>query len=164
MTEPLPALHGIRVISMGQILAAPYCSTLLGEFGAEVIKVEQPGIGDPNRDNVSFTQDNRGQKAVTMDRQEALDAVKQIMIDQAFGASGNKIIIEECLHGHEASILAIVDGNTILTLEASQDHKRAQDGDAGPNTGGMGAYCPTPLINLTKEGIVRLVTHACRTK
>ena len=67
MTEPLPALHGIRVISMGQILAAPYCSTLLGEFGAEVIKVEQPGIGDPNRDNVSFTQDNRGQKAVTMD-------------------------------------------------------------------------------------------------
>ena len=83
---------------------------------------------------------------VCKDRQEALAAVKQIMVDQAFGTSGNKIVIEECLHGHEASILAIVDGNTILTLEASQDHKRAQDGDAGPNTGGMGAYCPTPLI------------------
>ncbi len=67
MTETLPALHGIRVISTGQILAAPYCATLLGEFGADVIKVEQPGIGDPNRDNVSFTQDNRGQKSVTMD-------------------------------------------------------------------------------------------------
>ncbi|MFM9964485.1 MAG: phosphoribosylamine--glycine ligase [Planctomycetaceae bacterium] len=83
---------------------------------------------------------------VCKDRQEALAAVKQIMVDQTFGASGNKIVIEECLQGHEASILAIVDGNTILTLEASQDHKRAQDGDAGPNTGGMGAYCPTPLI------------------
>ena len=83
---------------------------------------------------------------VCKNRQEALDAVKQIMVDQAFGTSGNKIVIEECLYGHEASILAIVDGNTILTLEASQDHKRAQDGDAGPNTGGMGAYCPTPLI------------------
>jgi len=83
---------------------------------------------------------------VCKDRQEALQAVKQIMVDQAFGESGNKIVMEECLYGHEASILAIVDGNTILTLEASQDHKRAQDGDAGPNTGGMGAYCPTPLI------------------
>lgn len=68
MTEPQPAaLTGIRVISAGQILAAPFCATLLGEFGAEVIKVEQPRIGDPNRGNVSFAQDNRGQKSVTMD-------------------------------------------------------------------------------------------------
>ncbi|OAI43108.1 hypothetical protein AYO38_02745 [bacterium SCGC AG-212-C10] len=68
MDEPQPpaALTGIRVISAGQILAAPYCATVLGEFGAEVIKVEQPGVGDPNRDNVSFSQDNRGQKAVTI--------------------------------------------------------------------------------------------------
>ncbi|MCC6388040.1 MAG: CoA transferase [Dehalococcoidia bacterium] len=61
------ALEGIRVISTGQILAAPYCSVLLGEFGAEVIKVEQPGVGDPNRDNLSFSQDNRGVKSVTID-------------------------------------------------------------------------------------------------
>lgn len=83
---------------------------------------------------------------VCSNRQEALDAIKQIMVEQAFGTSGNKILIEECLQGDEASILAIVDGNTILTLEASQDHKRAFDDDTGPNTGGMGAYCPTPLI------------------
>ncbi len=83
---------------------------------------------------------------VCSNRQEALDAAKQIMLEQAFGESGNKIVIEDCLQGHEASILAIVDGNTILTLEACQDHKRAYDGDTGPNTGGMGAYCPTPLI------------------
>jgi formyl-CoA transferase len=69
MTElPLPAaLAGLRVINAGQILAAPFCATLLGEFGAEVIKVEQPGKGESNRGNVSFVQDNRGQKAVTLD-------------------------------------------------------------------------------------------------
>ena len=68
MTEALPAaLTGTRVISAGQILAAPFCATLLGEFGAEVIKVEQPKIGDPNRGNISFAQDNRGQKSVTLD-------------------------------------------------------------------------------------------------
>jgi crotonobetainyl-CoA:carnitine CoA-transferase CaiB-like acyl-CoA transferase len=61
------ALEGIRVICAGQILAAPYCATLLGEFGADVIKVEQPGSGDPNRDNLSFWQDNRGQKSVTIE-------------------------------------------------------------------------------------------------
>ena len=67
MTEALPAaLTGTRVISAGQILAAPFCATLLGEFGAEVIKVEQPKIGDPNRGNVSFAQDNRGQKSVPL--------------------------------------------------------------------------------------------------
>jgi len=60
------ALDGIRVVSVGQILAAPFCSTLLAEFGAEVIKVEPPGVGDPNRGNVSFAQDNRGQKSVTL--------------------------------------------------------------------------------------------------
>ena len=68
MDQSLPqALTGVRVVSCGQILAAPYCSTMLAEFGAEVIKVEQPGVGDPNRDNLSFWQDNRGQKSVTID-------------------------------------------------------------------------------------------------
>ncbi len=63
------ALAGIRVVCAGQILAAPFCATLLGEFGAEVIKVELPGTGDPNRGNVSFAQDNRGQKSVTLNLQ-----------------------------------------------------------------------------------------------
>lgn len=69
MSQPATtgALAGIRVVSAGQILAAPFCATLLGEFGAEAIKVEPPGKGDTNRGNVSFAQDNRGQKSVTID-------------------------------------------------------------------------------------------------
>jgi len=83
---------------------------------------------------------------VCENRLEAIDAVQRILVDREFGAAGDQLIIEECLVGQEASILAIVDGNTIIPLEASQDHKRALDGDQGPNTGGMGAYSPTPLI------------------
>lgn len=70
-TPSIGALNGVRVINCGQILAAPFCSTLLGEFGAEVIKVEQPVTGDPNRGNVSFAQDNRGQRSVTIDLHHA---------------------------------------------------------------------------------------------
>jgi len=66
MSPVLPALAGIRVISAGQILAAPFCATLLAEFGAEVIKVEPPGTGEANRGNLSFEQDNRGQKSITL--------------------------------------------------------------------------------------------------
>lgn len=67
MSEPIQPLTGIRVITTGQILAAPFCSTLFAEFGAEVIKVEQPVTGEANRGSVSFAQDNRGQKAITLD-------------------------------------------------------------------------------------------------
>src|SRR5690606_1940285 len=61
--------------------------------------------------------------------------------------AGREMVIEERLDGHEASVLAITDGRTILPLPACQDHKPAYDGDEGPNTGGMGAYCPTPLVD-----------------
>jgi phosphoribosylamine--glycine ligase len=77
---------------------------------------------------------------------EAKAAVKSIIQDRAFGDAGSQVVIEECLVGQEASILAIVDGDTIVPLDVAQDHKRAYDGDKGPNTGGMGAYCPAPLV------------------
>jgi len=80
-------------------------------------------------------------------REEALDAVKQIAADKVFGAAGDRLVIEERLHGQEASVLAITDGQTLVTLPPAQDHKRAYDGDAGPNTGGMGAYSPAPLVD-----------------
>ena len=80
-------------------------------------------------------------------REEALEAVRQIGEEKVFGAAGNRLVIEERLHGREASVLAITDGQTLVTLPPAQDHKRAFDGDTGPNTGGMGAYSPAPLVD-----------------
>ncbi len=80
-------------------------------------------------------------------RDEAIDAVNRIARDMEFGAAGDEFVIEERLYGQEASVLAITDGRTLVTLPAAQDHKPALDGDMGPNTGGMGAYSPTPLID-----------------
>lgn len=80
-------------------------------------------------------------------RREVLAAIDRIARQKVFGAAGRQIVIEERLHGQEASVMAITDGRTILTLPPAQDHKPAFDGDTGPNTGGMGAYCPTPLVD-----------------
>lgn len=77
---------------------------------------------------------------------EAEQAVREALERGAFGAAGREVLIEECLVGEEASILALVDGERIAPLASSQDHKRVGDGDRGPNTGGMGAYSPAPVV------------------
>ena len=82
---------------------------------------------------------------VAFDVQTALNSVDWMLRDKKFGDSGAKIVIEECLTGPEVTILAFTDGKTILPMISSQDHKRALTGDKGPNTGGMGAFCPSPL-------------------
>jgi phosphoribosylamine--glycine ligase len=74
------------------------------------------------------------------------DAVNDMMVKKAFGAAADKIIIEECLIGEEASIIVVSDGKNVVPLASSQDHKRVFDGDKGPNTGGMGAYSPAPVV------------------
>nr|MDQ3333411.1 phosphoribosylamine--glycine ligase [Planctomycetota bacterium] len=83
---------------------------------------------------------------VCSSKTEALEAIREIAVKRVFGESGKRIVIEERLEGAEASILAIVDGKTIVPLDTAQDHKAAYDGDRGPNTGGMGAYSPAPLV------------------
>jgi phosphoribosylamine--glycine ligase len=79
-------------------------------------------------------------------RQEAIEAVERLSKDPTLGGPGRQLVIEERLVGEEASVLALTDGRTILALPAAQDHKAAYDGDQGPNTGGMGAYCPAPIV------------------
>jgi phosphoribosylamine--glycine ligase len=84
---------------------------------------------------------------VCKSNKEAIDAIDKIMVEKKFGDSGNKIIIEDFLRGEEASILAVTDGKDFVTLLPSQDHKPILDGDKGENTGGIGAYTPTPIID-----------------
>jgi len=90
--------------------------------------------------------------------EEAVAAVQRMMVDLEFGDAGLKVVIEEKLSGPEVSVLAIVDGTSILILPPCQDHKRLRDGDLGPNTGGMGAICPSTAIDAgTMDDIERLV-------
>ncbi|KAK1323721.1 hypothetical protein QJS10_CPA02g00771 [Acorus calamus] len=96
---------------------------------------------------------------VAMTLEEALDAVDSMLVKGSFGSAGSRVIVEEFLEGEEASFFALVDGENALALESAQDHKRVGDGDTGPNTGGMGAYSPAPIItkelqNLVMESII----------
>jgi phosphoribosylamine--glycine ligase len=101
-------------------------------------------------------------------RDQAIEAVDRIAGAKEFGAAGNRLLIEERLNGEEASILALTDGKTIVALPAAQDHKAAYDGDKGPNTGGMGAYSPAPLVTddllrrVEEEILVPTVHHMKR--
>lgn len=87
--------------------------------------------------------------------EEACAAVDEILGDRKFGAAGDVVVIEELLVGEEVSVLAFVDSETVRVLLPAQDHKRLQENDVGPNTGGMGAYCPCPLISKAELNVVR---------
>jgi phosphoribosylamine--glycine ligase len=106
---------------------------------------------------------------VCQKQDEARQAVETIMRARAFGAAGDTIVIEERLTGEEASILALVDDSSIYMLDSSQDHKAALDGDLGPNTGGMGAYSPAPVVTdavqsqVDREILVPMI-HAMKTE
>lgn len=98
-------------------------------------------------------------------RAEAVQAVQQIMVAREFGAAGDRVCIEERLNGYEVSLLAICSGQDFLTLAPAQDYKRIGEGDAGPNTGGMGAYSPMPgfpddLLAFTRTHIIAPVLRA----
>lgn len=86
--------------------------------------------------------------------EEAIEALRLIMKERAFGDAGERVVVEECLDGEEASFMAFCDGNTVIPMVSSQDHKRVFDGDMGPNTGGMGAYSPAPVITGDMEELI----------
>ena len=92
---------------------------------------------------------------VAMTLEEAEDAIKDMLAGNAFGEAGSRVVIEEFLEGEEASFIVMVDGENILPFATSQDHKRAYDKDKGPNTGGMGAYSPAPVV--TDEVFTRIM-------
>uniref|UniRef100_A0A671XR39 Trifunctional purine biosynthetic protein adenosine-3 n=1 Tax=Sparus aurata TaxID=8175 RepID=A0A671XR39_SPAAU len=90
---------------------------------------------------------------VARDQDEACQAVMDIMKDRAFGSAGETVVVEELLEGEEVSCLCFSDGSSVSPMPPAQDHKRLQDGDLGPNTGGMGAYCPTPQVHTLLQDI-----------
>lgn len=91
---------------------------------------------------------------VAMTLEEAYDAVDSMLVKGDFGSAGCRVVIEEYLEGEEASFFALVDGENAIPLESAQDHKRVGDGDTGPNTGGMGAYSPAPVLTKELQSVV----------
>ena len=92
--------------------------------------------------------------SVAMTLEEAYEAVDSMLVKGDFGAAGCRVIVEEYLEGEEVSFFALVDGENAIPLESAQDHKRVGDGDTGPNTGGMGAYSPAPILTKELQSIV----------
>ncbi|MEJ2681171.1 MAG: phosphoribosylamine--glycine ligase [Gammaproteobacteria bacterium] len=97
---------------------------------------------------------------IAQNREEAITALQEMLLQERFGASGHRVVIEDFLIGEEASFICVVDGEQVIPLATSQDHKARDDGDQGPNTGGMGAYSPAPLITETcHQRIMQDIIH-----
>jgi phosphoribosylamine--glycine ligase len=139
--KDLCAKYGIPTAAYGRFTDAAAARDFVRERGAPiVVKVDGLAAG----------------KGVTIARtvEEALAAVDEAMVDARFGSAGTELVIEEFLDGEEVSFFALVDGTTALPLVSAQDHKAAFDGDTGPNTGGMGAYSPAPVMTPALEARV----------
>ncbi len=128
--------HGIPTASWGSFTEVDAALAFIEKHGAPIV-VKADGLA--------------AGKGVIIARSEAEagDAVREILAGNAFGAAGSRVVIEEFLQGEEASFIVICDGRNALPLASSQDHKARNEGDTGPNTGGMGAYSPAPVISET---------------
>ena len=124
--------HGIPTAAYGEFDNADDAIAYIRQQGAPIV-VKADGLAAGKGVIVAQTED------------EAIEAVNDCF-EGAFGEAGYSVVVEECLVGEEASIIALVDGKTVLPLASSQDHKRVGEGDTGPNTGGMGAYSPAPVV------------------
>ena len=96
---------------------------------------------------------------VCMDEATAIDTAREMLSGSTFGTAGNEIVIEDFMQGEEVSLFALCDGSSFVTLVPAQDHKAIYDGDKGPNTGGMGAYAPAPVLTaeLAQEANERII-------
>ena len=126
--------YGIPTAAYGRFTDADSARAYIRQQGAPIV-VKADGLAAGKGVTVAMTLD------------EALSAIDSIMVDQSFGNAGAEVVIEEFMEGEEASFFALVDGDNALPLVAAQDHKRVGDGDIGPNTGGMGAYSPAPVVD-----------------
>lgn len=137
-----------EILHTASIPTADYRSFRRAEDATRYVRERYPEPSDPVSVVVKADGLAAGKGVIVCDsRDEALEAIQRIAADREFGDAGKALIIEDKLVGQEASVLAITDGETIIPLPPAQDHKPAYEGDKGPNTGGMGAYCPTPIID-----------------
>ncbi len=139
--------HGIPTAAFATFTDAAAAHAHIDRHGAPIV-VKADGLAAGKGVVVAATAD------------EAHAAVERMLADNAFGDAGARVVIEECLQGEEASFIVMVDGTHILPLATSQDHKRLLDGDQGPNTGGMGAYSPAPVV--TPEIHARVLREVIR--
>jgi phosphoribosylamine--glycine ligase len=153
--------RGLRIFGPSQRAAEIegskiFCKDLMKKYGIPTARYESFDSSDKVK---FFTKDNEpvvvkasglaaGKGVILCNNvDEARAAVQSIMKEKAFGSAGDKVVVEEFLIGQEVSLLAFTDGKTVLALDSAQDHKAAFDGDKGPNTGGMGAYSPAPVVS-----------------
>ncbi len=132
-SKDLMAKYGVPTAAYGTFTDAEQAKDFIRQQGAPIV-VKADGLAAGKGVIVAQTM------------AEAIAAVEDILCDGAFGAAGSRVVIEEFLEGEEASFLAFTDGKIVVPLASSQDHKAALDGDVGPNTGGMGAYSPAPVV------------------
>jgi phosphoribosylamine---glycine ligase len=132
-TKDFLARHKIPTAAYGNFTDVAAAETYIKKSGAPIV-VKADGLAAGKGVIIAQTVD------------EAVGAVRDMLAGNVFGEAGHRVVVEEFLTGEEASFIVMVDGGHILPLATSQDHKRAHDGDTGPNTGGMGAYSPAPVV------------------
>jgi len=133
-TKDFLAIHGIPTAAYGNFTDIDEAVDYIKEQGAPIV-IKADGLAAGKGVIVGQTEE------------EAIAAVKDMLEANRFGDAGHRVVIEECLVGEEASFICIVDGEDVLPMASSQDHKARDDGDKGPNTGGMGAYSPAPIVD-----------------
>ena len=133
-TKDFLARHGIPTAAYGNFTDLDAAIAYIRQQGAPIV-VKADGLAAGKGVILAHTE------------QEAIDACQDMLAGNAFGEAGHRVVVEEFLQGEEASFIVMVDGEHVLPLATSQDHKARDDGDSGPNTGGMGAYSPAPVVD-----------------